>query len=92
MQNLINRRFQKKDYRHMRVNEVKKEFGEDVKKYLDWELKVLIAGLLFQYDLKSVIIINKYKEKIIDHILQHDNKIVQEVMLDYVYDLTRKES
>lgn len=92
MQNLINRKFKKKAYRHMLVSEVKKEFGKDVEKYIRWELEVLIAGLLFQYDLKSIIIIKKYKEKIIDHILQHDNKIVQEVMLDYVYDLTRKES
>ena len=35
MQNLINRKFQKKAYRHMLVSEVKKEFGKDVRKYLD---------------------------------------------------------
>ena len=43
-------------------------------------------------DFKSADTAKKYKEKTIDYILQHDNKIVQEVMLDYVYDLTRKES
>ena len=45
MQNLINRNFQKKAYRHMLVSEVKKEFRKDVRKYLDWEIEVFIYGL-----------------------------------------------
>lgn len=92
MQNLINRKFQKKAYRHMLVSEVKKEFGKDVRKYLDWEIEIFIYGLKMTGDFKSADTAKKYKKKTIDYILQHDNKIVQEVMLDYVYDLTRKES
>lgn len=92
MQNLINKKFQKKAYRHMLVNEVKKEFGKDVRKYLDWEIEVFIYGLKMTGDLKSADTAKKYKGKTIDYVLQHDNKIVQEVMLDYVYDLTKKES
>lgn len=53
MQNLINRKFQKKAYRHMLVSEVKKEFGENVKKYIDWEMEVFIYGLKMTGDFKS---------------------------------------
>lgn len=49
-------------------------------------------GIKMTGDFKSADTAKKYKEKTIDYVLQHDNKIVQEVMLDYVYDLTRKES
>ena len=92
MKELTNARFSKKDYRHMLVSEVKKEFGKYVEKYLEWELYILKAGLVFTYDLKSANIVGKYKKEIIEHILKHDDEVVQELMLNYIDDLMKKES
>lgn len=92
MKELNNERFSKKAYRNMLVSEVKKEFGKDVKKYLEWELYILKAGLVFTYDLKSANIVGKYKKEIIEHILKHDDEVVQELMLNYIDDLMKKES
>lgn len=92
MKELNNERFSKKAYRHMLVSEVKQEFGKDVEKYLEWELYILKAGLVFTYDLKSANIVGKYKKEIIEHILKHDDEVVQELMLNYIDDLMKKES
>ncbi len=92
MKELTNARFSKKAYRNMLVSEVKKEFDKDVKKYLEWELYILKAGLVFTYDLKSANIVVKYKKEIIKHILKHDDEVVQELMLNYINDLMKKES
>ena len=37
--------FTKKNYRYFLVSEVKKEFGNNAKKYIDWEIEVLKVGM-----------------------------------------------
>lgn len=92
MKKLNNERFSKKDYKNMLVSEVKKEFGKDVEKYIRWELEVFIFGLKLLEDFETVGIIRSYTKEIIDYILQNDNEKVKNVMLNYIDDLTKKES
>ena len=92
MQNLINRKFQKKAYKHMLVSEVKKEFGKDVEKYIRWELEVFIFGFEFLGGFEIVEMIRSYTKEIIDYILQNDNEKVRNAMLNYIDDLMKKES
>lgn len=90
--NFKNPRFQKKNYRHLKVSEVKKEFGKDVKKYMNWEIEIFLHGLYMTGDLKAFNKMKKHKKEAIEHILKKDEEIVQNALLDYLNDLTREES
>ena len=69
--------FMKKNYRHFLVSEVKREFGNDVKKYIDWELGVLETGLKMTGSIEMLNIL--------------DNEIVQTVMANTLSDYREME-
>ena len=83
--------FTKKDYRHFLVSEVKKEFGNDAKKYVDWELGVLETGLKMTGSIEMLDILNKYRNDLIETILSKDNEIVQNIMASTLGDYREME-
>lgn len=86
-----NNNFMKKNYRHFLVSEVKKEFGNDVKKYIDWEIEVLKVGMKITENREVLEIVDKYKNELIENILQNDNETVQMAMADTIEDYVRME-
>ena len=83
--------FTKKNYRHFLVSEVKKEFGNNAKKYIDWEIEVLKVGMKITEDREVLEIVDKYKNELIENILQNDNETVQMAMADTIEDYVRME-
>ena len=83
--------FTKKNYRHFLVSEVKKEFGNNVKKYIDWEIEVLKVGMKITENREVLEIVDKYKNELIENILQNDNETVQMAMADTIEDYVRME-
>lgn len=83
--------FMKKNYRYFLVSEVKREFGNDVKKYIDWELGVLETGLKMTGSIEMLNILNKYRNDLIETILSKDNEIVQTVMANTLSDYREME-
>ena len=81
----------KKNYRHFLVSEIKKEFGNDAKKYIDWELGVLETGLKMTGNIEMLNILNKYRSNLIETILSKDNEIVQNVMASTLGDYREME-
>ena len=86
-----NNNFMKKNYRHFLVSEVKKEFGNDVKKYIYWEIEVLKVGMKITENRELLEIVDKYKNELIENILQNDNETVQMAMADTIEDYVRME-
>ena len=83
--------FTKKNYRHFLVSEVKKEFGNNAKKYIDWEIEVLKVGMKITENREVLEIVDKYKNELIENILQNDNETVQMAMADTIEDYVRME-
>lgn len=83
--------FMKKNYRYFLVSEVKKEFGNDAKKYIDWELEVLETGLKMTGSIEMLNILNKYRNDLIETILSKDNEIVQTVIANTLSDYREME-
>lgn len=83
--------FAKKNYRHFLVSEIKKEFGNDAKKYIEWELGVLETGLKMTGNIEMLNILNKYRSNLIETILSKDNEIVQNVMASTLGDYREME-
>jgi len=83
--------FKKRAYRHMTVSEVKEEFGGDVKKYIDWEIEVLKVGMKITENREVLEIVDKYKNELIENILQNDNETVQMAMANTIEDYVRME-
>ena len=83
--------FAKKNYRHFLVSEIKKEFGNDANKYIDWELGVLETGLKMTGNIEMLNILNKYRSNLIETILSKDNEIVQNVMASTLGDYREME-
>ena len=57
-------------------SEVKKEFGNDAKKYLDWELGVLETGLKMTGSIEMLNILNKYR-KLYKFLEKHLNYVIK---------------
>ena len=83
--------FAKKNYRYFLVSEIKKEFGNDAKKYIDWELGVLETGLKMTGNIEMLNILNKYRSNLIETILSKDNEIVQNIMASTLGDYREME-
>jgi hypothetical protein len=83
--------FTKKNYRYFLVSEVKKEFGNNAKKYIDWEIEVLKVGMKITENREVLEIVDKYKNELIENILQNDNETVQMAMADTIEDYVRME-
>ena len=83
--------FTKKNYRYFLVSEVKKEFGNNAKKYIDWEIEVLKVGMKITENREVLEIVDKYKKELIEKILQNDNETVQMAMADTIEDYVRME-
>ena len=83
--------FTKKNYRYFLVSEVKKEFGNNAKKYIDWEIEVLKVGMKITENREVLEIVDKYKNELIENILQNDNETVQMAMADTIEDYVRRE-
>ena len=83
--------FKKKNYRYFLVSEVKKEFGNNAKKYIDWEIEVLKVGMKITENREVLEIVDKYKNELIENILQNDNETVQMAMADTIEDYVRME-
>ena len=83
--------FTKKNYRYFSVSEVKKEFGNNAKKYIDWEIEVLKVGMKITENREVLEIVDKYKNELIENILQNDNETVQMAMADTIEDYVRME-
>ena len=86
-----NNNFMKKNYRHFLVSEIKKEFGNDAKKYVDWELGILETGLKMTGSAEMLNILNKYRSDLIETILSKDNEIIQTVMVNTLSDYREME-